>query len=986
VSDANRMTLNLPPEFDASRHSSGLPAMAKKLTDTDGWVVLAIEGRVATLVRRDSVDQVEKSAPSSGRKGLRVKLAGGTKPSDGDKVATTYADLYPGSYMVKFEPHLGYALLAELTDDEVRARGQLALAMRCKPWEIQIDTRPDGGYMARLPFYVPSKHDKPLTEAVEQIGKFGWYFTVNTKTLVAQIIPSEPATFPEVIPLNTSRLGHGDCNVTPFGMALPAPGEKVGDTVAVNWSVAHAMLMGGLPGSGKMCIDSTPVPVEPSAKHPNGWATHGELTPGMRVFGVDGRPVTVSRVHPARTVPVAVVRFVDGQSATVGMDHYWTVRDMRSSRPRGGGGSVLPADRCDDLATMAHRYLGWRGYPDTIAQHVDAPPAAISAFLVRSGIPRGEDGTYPIDEAIAAWALHRRRYGENEAPTLGVRSTAELMTSLGKSDWAVPASGAVRYVDNDVDLPLDPYLLGAWLALDGDYPSGGPTFNECARETLADATGGRPLTAVVNEAGLNGVRTIPSAYLTASVNQRLELVRGLMDYAGWTALLGRCQLRPTSAGGKAATLIRSLGMLVQTTDYGALTFEATMDVHRRRDLAETHARYAPLVNSLARAIDPSTTGSGAWNRIESITAAGRATARCIEVDDPRHLYLIGDFIPTHNTVTVNAILADLLSNGSEIVVVDTLDKSVDFFWLKPYVRDGGWGCGSLEASVTALGLVYEEAKHRAAFLGENGFKNWMDIPKSDRFAPITVVIDEISALMVPDKIPAGIDKKAPDVQQMLATNMLKFRLSRLMDQLIAEMRFVGVRMLLSSQVTNTNTGVALSTKAKVGHRGLQGLSPSKTARGQAFDDERAVPEVPDNVKEDPNENVSRGVGVCHLSTMTPVVYKSFFISDSDLVAALERLNLRKTTRPEPTPEEIARFVTPEFDEDQGDSGSAETFGGDRPPSGKPLDPKFGPTTVYSDDGQPLRGAAAAAAASKQAAALCHSCGKPIKPNGDCGCS
>jgi hypothetical protein len=195
------MTLNLPPEFDASRHSSGLPAMAKKLTDTDGWVVLAIEGRVATLVRRDSVDQVEKSAPSSGRKGLRVKLAGGTKPSDGDKVATTYADLYPGSYMVKFEPHLGYALLAELTDDEVRARGQLALAMRCKPWEIQIDTRPDGGYMARLPFYVPSKHDKPLTEAVEQIGKFGWYFTVNIKTLVAQIIPSEPATFPEMIPL-----------------------------------------------------------------------------------------------------------------------------------------------------------------------------------------------------------------------------------------------------------------------------------------------------------------------------------------------------------------------------------------------------------------------------------------------------------------------------------------------------------------------------------------------------------------------------------------------------------------------------------------------------------------------------------------------------------------------------------------------------------------------------------------------------------------
>ncbi len=137
-------------------------------------------------------------------------------------------------------------------------------------------------------------------------------------------------------------------------------------------------------------------------------------------------------------------------------------------------------------------------------------------------------------------------------------------------------------------------------------------------------------------------------------------------------------------------------------------------------------------------------------------------------------------------------------------------------------------------------------------------------------------------------------------------NLLKAALARSINKIIAELRFVGVRMLLASQVTNNSTGIGPSLKSKIGHKILQGANPSKTARTQAFSDESAVPQVPANVRADPD--AARGTGAAELEGRAPVVYKAYYATTGDNAQALLRLGIPTTAGPAPTSEQIARHA------------------------------------------------------------------------------
>lgn len=944
-----RIVINLPPGYDPGRHERALPGLAAKKGHGEGWRVENTDpgAGTATLVRERTVSEVVAEG-SGGSGALRVRLAAGTKPSDGDRVAARYADQFPGFYLTEFEPFLGYAILAKLTDDEVRARGQLALALSVKPWQVRIKSRPDGGFTAKLPVYVPSKHGGKLAEAAELIGRAGWYVTVNEKTLVAEVVPSDPPTFPPMLRLDVAGLGAGDVDVTPFAVALPAPGQEVGEMVAIDWRSAHGFLLGGLPGSGKFCVHDTPVPVPLSATYPSGWARHGDLVPGDVVVAVDGSLVEVLSVSAEQVMDCAVVVFCDGQSVTVGVEHLWTVTRLPGDAPATDG-MVLPLGESRRVRSLAATVAGQVGSVDAIAGLAGADPGEIARFVAAAGIPSPGGGLYPVDEVLAMWAEHRSRFGPDQDPVTVIRSTAQLLEDVAVgARWAVAAPGPVEYPPADLD--VDPYVLGVWLAVAdcgvdvdavaGDLPAG-------VTDLLAGLPGGDAV-------------AIPDRFLRAGVEQRLALLRGLMDVAGEVTDLGWCVLRLPGLVEPATSLIRSLGMVARPAkEPGAVVFSANRCVFERASMRAEQEERSGLVSRLGRLL-----------RIVEVRPVPAQPARCILVDHPLHQYLVADHVPTHNTVTLNAIAASQLAAGAELVVVDTLDKSVDFEWLRPYVRDGGWGCASLPAAVTALSLVYEEGQRRAELLRRRGVKNWLDLG-GDRFAPVTVIVDEVAALLTTDRMPPGVDKSNPEVQEIIETNRLRFKLFRLVAKIIAEQRFVGVRVVLSSQITNQSTGLPPSLKGLLGHKALQGLNPSPAARRQGFDDDTAVPRVPANVAADPN--ASRGVGAAHLAAQKPVVFKSLFSTDAELGAALEGLGLRRSPCPEPTAEQIARYVYPSEEEGEGDSGPVTFGSGDMS--------RFMEPVVYGGDGKPLRGAAAAAAL-----VLCPSCDEPIRENGECGCS
>lgn len=307
---------------------------------------------------------------------------------------------------------------------------------------------------------------------------------------------------------------------------------------------------------------------------------------------------------------------------------------------------------------------------------------------------------------------------------------------------------------------------------------------------------------------------------------------------------------------------------------------------------------------------------------------------------------------------LTCLIAEAVAAGSELAIVDLPSKAVDFMWCKSLVRPGGWGCDSLEASVAALSMIYGEGERRANVLASAGAVSWTELAPEQRFPPVFVVVDEVSALLVPEAVPKGIPKDHPILVEVLQANLLRATLSRFINKIVAEMRFVGIRLVLSSQVVNNSTGVGPSLKAKVGHHILQGSNPSRQARGQAFNDEAACPEVPGNVRADSRAN--RGVGVCELEGLAPTVFKGYFATPAAYRKALDARGAPTTDRPSPTPSEIARH-TPSLDDTAGpvDAG----------PSGGRLGDNFSAEVLAADprwdvdeDGNRLTGYAKANAA------------------------
>jgi hypothetical protein len=75
-------------------------------------------------------------------------------------------------------------------------------------------------------------------------------------------------------------------------------------------------------------------------------------------------------------------------------------------------------------------------------------------------------------------------------------------------------------------------------------------------------------------------------------------------------------------------------------------------------------------------------------------------------------------------------------------------------------------------------------------------------------------VSKIEHIAVP--VPAGFQQ----------TGHMRALIGRSMNKIVAELRFVGVRMIISNQVTNQSTGQPPSMKSKLGHR-VQGHEPEQ---------------------------------------------------------------------------------------------------------------------------------------------------------------
>lgn len=242
-----------------------------------------------------------------------------------------------------------------------------------------------------------------------------------------------------------------------------------------------------------------------------------------------------------------------------------------------------------------------------------------------------------------------------------------------------------------VDLPLDPYVLGVFL---GDGSSRTKTFSICTPDDFIvnevnkllpegtilnkgnsaerSAPTYRIIKSETNKTGINlftkhigrlGLinklsfeKFIPEIYSKGSTKQRLALVQGLLDTDGTIDKQGTISFSSTSESLARGIqyLIRSLGGIASIslkypyyTSHGVkipgrLAYQVNIRYKKQSELFR-------LPKKKERTNDNNQYAATLKLRIKSIEPIGFKETQCISVEHPDHLYVTDDFIVTHNS-------------------------------------------------------------------------------------------------------------------------------------------------------------------------------------------------------------------------------------------------------------------------------------------------------------------------------------------------
>jgi hypothetical protein len=260
----------------------------------------------------------------------------------------------------------------------------------------------------------------------------------------------------------------------------------------------------------------------------------------------------------------------------------------------------------------------------------------------------------------------------DEYKTLSTQDILDLgvVTSKGRNKWSILPTEAVKGVYKK--LPIDPYSLGIWLG-DGDSNSRHITglkedleaygkVIELKKDKRKENTYRGKIESINNtllrDAGVFKNKHIPEQYFYASIDQRLELLKGILDTDGHISRDGRIEFTQARLGlmMDVIRLLNSLGIvtksepnvkIVKGKEYYRISFTSSMNVFK---LPRKSERFTPK--------------RGRIRKIESITPVDTVPTVCISVDSPNHSYLYGmNYVVTHNTTLTKEIALHLTKTG-----------------------------------------------------------------------------------------------------------------------------------------------------------------------------------------------------------------------------------------------------------------------------------------------------------------------------------
>ena len=373
---------------------------------------------------------------------------------------------------------------------------------------------------------------------------------------------------------------------------------------------------------------------------PDGYALMGDLKVGDFVVARNGKPTRILNIYEQGEKDVYRVTFSDGTSTRCGLEHLWNVKTLNDvSRKRGY--------RTLSLKDIMKNYVTERidnRYPDKKrkAYNYSVPVCDAVEFANNGGVTINP---YVLGVIIGDGCISQHSVSISK-PNRELRQRVQSLVQNGDIVTDFASDGMTFRISNKV--------------------SNQPSWTKCELEKL----------------GLMGKlskeKFIPNPYLYASVQDRKDLLQGLVDTDGHIVSEGVIEYSTASAQlcNDVSFLARSLGYIVRIVERQSYYKNGS-------ELFDNYRIY--LYNDKARKL----------KSITNIELVGKEKCRCIYVDDTEHLYITNDFVVTHNTVqqlewaqkVMERINTPILILAPLAVVSQTIKEGVKFGYVVNEVPD-----------------------------------------------------------------------------------------------------------------------------------------------------------------------------------------------------------------------------------------------------------------------------------------------------------
>jgi len=345
---------------------------------------------------------------------------------------------------------------------------------------------------------------------------------------------------------------------------------------------------------------------------PTGWILMKDIQRGTKIFGADGKIYEVSGIYPQGIRPVYRITFNDGTTADCDGEHIWCVRDD-NRRIRGKGWTTKTTTQL-------------------LSQGITKKLTANELIIGKNPLPKWEIPLVnPVEFSEKSYIIHPYILGlligdgylAGETVCISIPDTK--IETVDRINNLLPDSLKLR--ENRYPACPQYYITQK----NGKARSGNPFKRELERLKLRVKS---------------KLKFIPEEYLQGSIEQRKELLKGLMDTDG-SIIKKRVTFHTCSQNLTIGIteLVQSLGGMCKIRIYDRTHENKGIEYH-----VNIRTKFCPFKINVKTEQWKTKTGPIASKYIKGINLIGNTEQQCISVTSPDNLYVTDNYIVTHNTV------------------------------------------------------------------------------------------------------------------------------------------------------------------------------------------------------------------------------------------------------------------------------------------------------------------------------------------------